>query len=408
MAHRQPAVPRRALLRRAAAGLAVTALVATACGAPDEGKSGSAEGTVPDKPANPVGLNILDVAGNLQLTQPMIENFAKENPGIVSKVNFQTGRAPDLAGKVKSQQDANAVDIDVVLTGTDGLSAGIEQNLWVELLPQFNSRFPNLNENYLPPAAKMQEQAAGKGIVVSYYPSGPLLEYNPKKVANPPKNTDELLAWCQANPQKFQYAIPPNSGPGRTLLMGLPYLLKDKDPKNPETGWDKTWAYLKEIEKCAAPHPPGTGDTMKNIANGTVDIIASTTGWYINPRVLGTVPKDIKIAKLDGMTWVTDAHYVVIPKGVSTDKQAAVLQLIKFMLQPKQQAYNYDKGYFYPGPAVRDVTLDMAPADSQKAIRDFGVPEFEQWINDLPKEPSLPPADQVKAFAKWEREVGKK
>src|SRR5918997_6565705 len=106
---RQQAVPRRAFLRRAAAGFAVCALVVTACGAPDEGDSGSTEGTVPDKPANPVSLNILDVAGNLQLTQPMIENFAKENPGIVSKVNFQTGRAPDLAGKVKSQQDANAV-----------------------------------------------------------------------------------------------------------------------------------------------------------------------------------------------------------------------------------------------------------------------------------------------------------
>src|SRR5918997_2162160 len=107
--HSQSAIPRRALLRRAAAGFAATALVATACGAPDDGNSGTTEGSVPEKPANAVTLNVLDVAGNLQLTQPMIENFAKENPGIVSKVNFQTGRAPDLAGKVKSQQDANAV-----------------------------------------------------------------------------------------------------------------------------------------------------------------------------------------------------------------------------------------------------------------------------------------------------------
>ena len=40
------------------------------------------------------------------------------------------------------------------------------------------------------------------------------------------------------------YARPANSGPGRTLLMGLPYILGDKDPTDPVKGWDKTWAYL--------------------------------------------------------------------------------------------------------------------------------------------------------------------
>ena len=38
-----------------------------------------------------------------------------------------------MAGKVKAQQDAGRLDIDLVLTGTDGLSAGLEQGLWVDL-----------------------------------------------------------------------------------------------------------------------------------------------------------------------------------------------------------------------------------------------------------------------------------
>ncbi len=29
--------------------------------------------------------------------------------------------------------------------------------------------------------------------------------------------------------------------------MGLPYMLGDKDPKDPVNGWEKTWAYLKEL-----------------------------------------------------------------------------------------------------------------------------------------------------------------
>ena len=54
------------------------------------------------------------------------------------------------------------------------------------------------------------------------------------------------------------YARPANSGPGRTFLMGLPYILGDKDPKDPINGWDKTWAYLKELDKYVDYYPSGT------------------------------------------------------------------------------------------------------------------------------------------------------
>ena len=36
------------------------------------------------------------------------------------------------------------------------------------------------------------------------------------------------------------------------------------------------------------------------------------------------------------------------------------------MLSKPAQAMTYDKGYFYPGPAVKDVPLSMAPEASQK------------------------------------------
>ena len=52
------------------------------------------------------------------------------------------------------------------------------------------------------------------------------------------------------------YARPANSGPGRTFMMGLPYILGDKDPKDPVTGWDKTWAYLRELNAFVEYYPP--------------------------------------------------------------------------------------------------------------------------------------------------------
>ena len=384
------------------------ALVAAACGAPSGGGGGSnlEPSSVPAKPKQPVTLNILDVAGNLQLTQGMIENFVKANPDVVSKVTYTKGTAPQMPGKLKAQQQAGNVQTNLVLTGTDGLSAGISQDLLVKVLPDYQDRFPGLMENYQPPAAAMEGLAQGHGIALVYYPSGPLLEYNPAKVSNPPTSPQELLAWAKAHPGRFQYAQPANSGPGRTLLMGLPYLLGDSNPKDPANGWEKTWSFLQELGRYVSYYPSGTSETMKNLASGSVDMIASTTGWDINPRVLGTVPNTVKVTMMQPMHWVTDAQYAVIPKGVSADVLAADLLLIKWMLQPQQQAIAYDKGYFYPGPAVKDVTLDMAPPESQQTLKQFGRPEYERWIEQYPKETSLPAQQQVAAFDKWDRTVG--
>jgi putative spermidine/putrescine transport system substrate-binding protein len=397
---------RRTLLTTAA--VVLTGAGTAACGAPDKpggGGSSKTDGPVPDRPGKAVTLNILDVAGNLQLTQGMIDQFSGQNKDQIAKVTYSKATAPELVGKIKAQQNANRVDISLVLTGVDGLAAGIDQNLWTPLLPTYQSRLPGMS-NYLDGAAAMQKLAGDFGVTVTYYPSGPLIEFLPAKVPAPPKTADALLAWAKANPGGFQYARPSNSGPGRTLLMGLPYLLKDQDPKDPVNGWAKTWAYLTELNKYVTLYPSTTSDTMKNLANGSAKIIASTTGWDINPRVLGTVPKEAAIGTLEGFHWVTDAHYAVIPKGVDVNQQAAILNLLKDMLTPQQQAKAYDKGYFYPGPAVKDVTIAMAPAESQQAIKDYGRPEYEQLIAGNPLEVPLDAKSLVAAFDKWDREIG--
>jgi putative spermidine/putrescine transport system substrate-binding protein len=389
--------------------LAVAAVLATifaACGGGNEPGVEQAPSGVPKMPSDPVTLNVLDVAGNLQLTQQAIERYKEEHPDAVNRVTFTTATAPELAGKVKAQQQANRLDIDLVLTGTDGLSSGIAQNLWLPLLPNLEAKFPNLEQNYLEPAAKMQEQAEGQGVLVNYYPSGPLLEYDPARVPDPPQTAAELLQWAEANPGKFMYAQPANSGPGRTFLMGLPYLLGDEDPRDPVNGWDKTWAYLKELNQHVEYYPSGTKDTMSALADGSRDMIATTTGWDINPRALGTVPKGVEVTALEGMHWVTDAHYMVVPKGIAQDKLAVVLDLMSYMLEPQQQALSYDDGYFYPGPAVKDVPIDMAPEKSQQVIEEYGRPEYEQMMSSNPTETPLVGQDLVDAFDKWDREVG--
>ena len=185
-------------------------------------------------------------------------------------------------------------------------------------------------------------------------------------------------------------------------------MLGDKDPKDPIGGWDKTWAFLKELDNGIEYYPTGTGATMKELGEGSRDMIVSTTGWDINPRVLGIVPKEAKIQTLQGFHWVMDAHYAAIPKGLDPERIAVLLDLISFLLTPAQQAYTYDEGYLYPGPVVKDVPLSMAPAESQAAIKEFGRPEYAKLIADVPKEMPLEADKMVQAFRRWDEQIGAK
>lgn len=356
-------------------------------------------------PSSPVALNVIDAAGNLALTQPIFDNFAAQHSNLVSRFTFNKAPSPELPGKIRAQQRANRIDIDMVIIGPDALSAGLADDIWTDIIALEDNGLPNLQDIYLDPAWRMQGQSQGKGVVVSYYPSGPLLEYMPERVSNVPKTAEELLDWTRQNPNKFIYARPANSGPGRTFLMGLPYLLGDTDPKDPANGWANTWEYLKELHKNIEYYPAGTGALMKEFGEGTRDMTVTTTGWDINPRALGVVPKEAAVAKLDGFSWVCDAHYFAIPRGVSEEKVAVLLEFIKFALQPEQQAYSYDAGYFYPGPAVKDVPLSMAPQESQDVIAEFGRPEYEDWIANNPIELPLEPDALVVAFRRWDEDV---
>src|SRR5659263_391734 len=119
------------------AGVAALGVVLAACSAPNSGATaktadsaatGSAS-DVPDKPSAPVSLHILDVAGNQKLTGPMVDEFVKAHPDIISSVTWESAGAPDLVGTIKPQVDSKSLSVDLVMTGTDGLSAGVGQNL---------------------------------------------------------------------------------------------------------------------------------------------------------------------------------------------------------------------------------------------------------------------------------------
>jgi putative spermidine/putrescine transport system substrate-binding protein len=84
--------------------------------------------------------------------------------------------------------------------------------------------------------------------------------------------------------------------------MGLPYLLGDRDPRDPVNGWDRTWAYLEDLDGYVDYYPGRTGQSMTEL--GQRALIATTMGWDINQRALGAVPKQAAVQALSGEHWI--------------------------------------------------------------------------------------------------------
>jgi putative spermidine/putrescine transport system substrate-binding protein len=353
-----------------------------------------------------IPLTVVDAAGDLTLSEHAFEAFRQTRPELVSKITFTRVSVPELPAKLQNQRATGHIQMDLVLADTDALSAGIEQALWLDVVGAYGSVLPPLDDILEPTAARMQRLAKGQGVIVACHPTGPLLEYMPDRVTDVPETAEDLLAWSKAHANRFLYARPASSGPGQAFLMGLPYILGDADPEDPRAGWDKTWAYLAELDRTIDFYPRGTGTTMRDLRDGRRDIVASTIGWDISPRAFGVVPGPAEIATIRGFHFVADGHFMCVPKGLPRNREAVVIALMTYLLSKPAQAFLYDEGYFYPGPVVKDVPLSMAPETSQTALREFGRPEYDELIADTPIELPLAPDRQAAAYRRWDETIG--
>ena len=363
-----------------------------------------AAGTVAALPratlAEPITLSIIDTGGDLASVQGIIENYKKANPDKVKEIKIQRAPAPELPAKIKAQQDAGRLDINLVLTGQDGGSL-LAQNGQIIKIPDHEKLFPRDN---LTEAGKALYDE-GKGFLIPSVGNagGPILIYNPSKVPNPPKSADELLAWAKANPGKFMYARPANSGPGRGMLQGMSFILGDSKPLDPEKGWDKNWAYLKELGKYIEYYPTGTAITLKEFAQGQRWIIAGIMEWDMKPRAQSVIPPDSKISIMNNTTFVVDGHYWCIPVGVPKEQVEVIIDLMKFMQTPEQQVLTWPA---FIGPVNKNATLDKAPKQIKDEVSEFWRKEYDEIGTKWKVSSPLGVKELSYAMDRWDREIG--
>lgn len=65
----------------------------------------------PQLPKSPLTINVVDVAGDLALTQGAVEAYQASHPNLVAKVNFTKAPAAELPAKLQAMQAAGRSDI---------------------------------------------------------------------------------------------------------------------------------------------------------------------------------------------------------------------------------------------------------------------------------------------------------
>jgi len=181
---------------------------------------------------SPVSLNIVDVAGQSRFDQARHRRLRRRHPNLVAHIAFSQAPAPELPAKIKAQQAANRVDIDLVLTGTDALAAGIQEQLWTELLARPSGRSAQLAEIYLPAANRMQGLAQGQGICVTITPPVRCSNICPTRQKGADDRPTSFSAYTKENKNASSMRARPIQS-GRTLLMGLPYIWAMRTPPTP-------------------------------------------------------------------------------------------------------------------------------------------------------------------------------
>jgi len=171
----RPAITTPALRQTAAAWrLCIAAIIATF------GPS-FALAQVPALPKSPVTINVVDVAGDLALTQGAIEAYQAKHPNLVSKVTFSKAPAPELPAKLRAMQAAGRTDIDLVTDGSRRIVGRHRSGSLGQTASGIRGEVSGTARQLPARGAQDERSRAGRAGRL-FHAAGPCLGHNPAKV----------------------------------------------------------------------------------------------------------------------------------------------------------------------------------------------------------------------------------
>jgi putative spermidine/putrescine transport system substrate-binding protein len=372
------------------------------CGS-DSAGSDSSNGGGSDKPQK---ITIYTVAGGDEYYNDILIPMFEEEMGGKYEVEYGRGTPQEIISKIKAQGDNG--NIDLVITGLDGLPMGIEEGLWEQMVPNYNEEIHQGDWNEI--ANAYIETFDGYGVPITTGSGGPILVYNEDKVKNPPTTYEELKEWIDENPGKFLYPAVSSSGPARGFFLGLAQAMGE-DFNNPDS-LDKTWKYLEDISGTISNYPTKTSDSFTALYDGSVDIIPHYPFWFANLQVSGTVPPNIKAVKMTDSKQIIDSHFFVMLKDLPEERKQAALDFLNFAMSKEAQAQGLGVAFL---PANGQATADLLKPEYQenyKKLTETILPDYlegetlkvaeDDWVLF----PSLETANTL--YKQWEEKIQSK
>lgn len=348
-------------------------------------------------------LRILDVIGNLPLTELGLELYTKEHPDSFNRLKFDEAPASKIEDIIKKAVEIPGTLPDLIMVGIDRMVEGSRDGLWQELLPKFASHLPDLRAVYAPRAWDMQNYADGHGLVLSYFVTGPVLARSASSALPATLKASDLPDWTRANPGRFGYARPTTSRSGRDFLMSLPYLLGDTAPSDPVNGWERTWSFLANIGTRIGDYPLSVKPLITGLETGSLDLTLCTFGEIFAARA--TAKSALRIGAFDDSHWINEAQFAAIPKQVTLQRTLAIVDVLDFMLGQEAQAFALRQGSLFPGSAIADVSVAPPDPSLPESTRAADSKDFTALTESGRFVPPLFGAALQYALARWDRQI---
>ena len=277
-------------------------------------------------------------------------------PQLKKKYDITLKRTPlsdtaDAVNKLLDEKSAGKDEgtIDLVWINGENFATGADANLWygpwARKLP--NAKYVDWKDSSIKSdfgyPVESREAPWGKAQFVMIYDSA--------KVKDPPRNTDELLAWTKKHPGRFTYPAPPDFT-GNAFVEQMFYgvtgetkpFQKPFDKKVFAQDSPKLYNFLNKLK----PNLWRRGETYPESSTKLDELYQNGEVWLdmnYNPQLAqrqidkGLFPKSTRTYLLDGGA-LNNTHYVAIPFNAPNKAGAQVVA--NFLESPEAQIKKQD------------------------------------------------------------------
>jgi putative thiamine transport system substrate-binding protein len=234
--------------------------------------------------------------------------------------------------------------------------------------------------------------------------------YDAVRVAQPPRDMTQLLAWATAHPGRFTYPAPPDFV-GTTFLKHVLAELTDHPEAlaHPADQADfaavtaPAWQWLEEVRpylwRKGQSHPLSGPALHQLLDDGEVDLSMAFNPAEASREIsAGRLPDSVRTFILEDGT-IGNTHFVAIPFNAA--HRAGAMVVADFLMSPEAQAHKQDPRVWGDG-----TVLDLAALGPEDRARFDALP---LGIATLPPEALTPvrpephPSWMVEIEAEWLR-----